>query len=81
MKKKHKVEVFSAVWCPWCHKTKDFLKANKVEFIERDIEADPKNAEKLVEASGQRGIPVTVVDGKTVIIGYDVAELKKALSL
>ncbi len=81
MKKNHVVEVFSAVWWPWCTKVKDFLTQNKVEFIERDVDADPSYAERLVEASGQRGIPVTIIDEKTVIVGYNVAELKRALDL
>ena len=81
MKKSHKVEVYSAVWCPWCTKTKDFLKANKVAFIEKDVDADPKYGQELADKTGQRGIPVTVIDGKSVIIGYDTAGLKKALEL
>lgn len=81
MKKNHKVEVYSAVWCPWCTKTKDFLKANGVAFMEKDVDADPKYAEELVDKSGQRGIPVTVIDGKTVIVGFNVAELRKTLGL
>jgi hypothetical protein len=35
----------------------------------------------LVEASGQRGIPVTIIDDKTVIVGYNVAEFKQALGI
>ena len=81
MKKNHKVEVYSAVWCPWCTKVKDFLKQNNVAFMEKDVDADQKYAEELVEKSGQRGIPVTVIDGKNVIVGYDVVELKKTLGI
>lgn len=37
-------------------------------------------ARKMVEKSGQMGIPVTEIDDE-IIIGFDVAKLKKALKL
>lgn len=81
MTKSHKVEVYSAVWCPWCTRVKEFLTQNKVAFVEKNVDADEKYAEELVDKSGQRGIPVTVVDDKGVIVGFDVPALKKALGL
>ncbi|MBI1972321.1 MAG: NrdH-redoxin [Candidatus Aenigmarchaeota archaeon] len=75
-----KVITYTAEWCPWCHKVKDFLKANKVEFEDRDIEKVGGAAEESVEKSGQAGIPVTDIDGD-IVIGYDVPTLKKLLKL
>ncbi len=74
------VIIYSAVWCPWCHKTKEFLKENNIEFEERDIESSDGAAEEVVRKSGQRGIPVTDVDG-TIIVGFDKGALKKALGI
>ncbi len=74
------VIIYSAVWCPWCHKTKEFLKENNIEFEERDIERSDGAAEEVVKKSGQRGIPVTDVDG-TIIVGFDKPALKKALGI
>ena len=34
-----------------------------------------------IEEIQKRGIPVTVVDDKTVIVGFNVAELRKELGL
>lgn len=77
--KSAKIVVYSAEWCPWCHKVMDFLKENKIEFEEKNVdEAD--NAKELEEVSGQTGIPVTIVD-KEIIIGFDVPALKRALKL
>jgi len=74
------VIVYSAVWCPWCHKTKEYLKENNIEFEDRDIENTEGAAEEVLKKSGQRGIPVTDVDG-TIIIGYDKEALNKALNI
>ncbi|MFQ5815080.1 MAG: glutaredoxin family protein [Candidatus Hydrothermarchaeaceae archaeon] len=74
------VIVYSAVWCPWCQKTKEFLKEHNVEFEERDIEKMDGAADEVVKKSGQRGIPVIDVDG-TIIVGYDKEALKEALGI
>ena len=74
------VILYSADWCPWCQRTKMFLKENKVKFIEKNVDKNPDAARELIEKTGQMGIPVTIVDGKS-IIGYDVASLKQALKL
>ena len=76
----HRVTVYSAVWCPWCTKTKEWLKAHKVKFEVIDVDKDQKAAEELIEKSGQTGIPVTDIDGE-IIVGYDVPRLSKALGI
>ena len=75
-----KVVVYSAVWCPWCTKVKEWLNQNKIKFEERDVDKDPKYAKELVEKTGQSGIPVTLIDINTVL-GFNVPELKKYLKL
>lgn len=74
-----KVIVYMADWCPWCHKVTDFLKENKVEFEERNVE-NREYAQESMEKSGQAGIPVTLVD-EEVVVGFDVAKLKQLLKL
>ena len=76
-----KVIVYSAPWCPWCHKAMDFLKANKIEFQEKDVEKDSKYVEELQKWSGQTGIPVIVIEDKDVIVGFDQAKLKMLLNI
>jgi glutaredoxin-like YruB-family protein len=74
-----KVIVYSAEWCPWCHKAMDFLKQNKVEFEMRDVETG-KYGEEAMKKSGQTGIPVIDIGGK-IVVGFDVEKLKQILSL
>ena len=75
-----KVKVYSATWCPWCHKVIDFLKTNKIQFQEIDVEKVPSAAEELTKKSGQTGIPVIDVDGQ-IIIGFNEPALRKALGI
>lgn len=75
-----KVKVYSTPTCPWCHKAKDFLKENKVEFDDIDVSADDVARKEMVEKSGQMGVPVIDIDGK-VIVGFDQEAIKKELKL
>jgi glutaredoxin-like YruB-family protein len=74
------VTVYSTPTCPWCQKTKEFLKANKVSFKEVDVSKDQKAAQTMVKKSGQMGVPVTDANG-TIIVGFNETALKKALKL
>ena len=76
---KHKVKVYSTKTCPWCHKTKDFLKEKNVKFEDIDVGADQKAANEMVEKSGQMGVPVVDIDGK-IIVGFDKEAIEKALA-
>jgi len=75
----HKVKVYSTKTCPWCHKTKEFLKEKGVKYEDIDVGADQKAANEMVEKSGQMGVPVTDIDGK-IIVGFDKEAIEKALA-
>jgi len=75
-----KVKVYSTPTCPWCHKVKDFLKENKVEFEDINVAENQEAAQEMVEKSGQRGVPVVDIDGE-MIIGFNAEAIKKALKL
>jgi len=75
-----KVIVYSAEWCPWCHKAIDFLKEHKVEFEVRDVGENPEYAKEVQEKSGQTGIPIILV-GEEVVIGFNQPKLKELLGL
>ena len=79
MATKKKVIVYSTKTCPWCKKTKEFLKQNKIPFTDKDV-GNKKNANEMIKKSGQYGVPVTII-GKKIIVGYDVEEIKKALEM
>ena len=73
-----KIKVYTTPTCPWCHKVKEFLKEKKVEFEEVDVAADQEAAKKMVEKSGQIGVPQIEINGK-MIVGFDQAALEEEL--
>ncbi|MBI2137795.1 glutathione S-transferase N-terminal domain-containing protein [Candidatus Woesearchaeota archaeon] len=75
-----KVKVYSTPTCPWCYKTKDFLKENNIEFEDINVASDHKAAQEMFTKSGQMGVPVTMIDNE-VIVGFDKPKLKKALRM
>jgi len=58
---------------------KEFLSQNGVKYKEYDVSLDQNAARELVNRTGQMGVPVTIIDGQT-IIGFDRAQLEQALS-
>lgn len=74
-----KVVIYSSRDCPWCAKTKEFFKANKIPFTNKDV-ANRKNADEMIKKSGQQGVPVVVV-GSKVIIGYNEGKLRRELGV
>jgi glutaredoxin-like YruB-family protein len=80
MAKAKNVKIYTSVTCPWCVKTKEFLKANNIKYEEISVTGDEKRRAEVFEKSGQMGVPVTDVEG-TIIVGYDRTALKKALEL
>jgi len=73
-----KVTVYSTENCPWCHKAKDFLKSKNIEFENKDVGNDEEARNKMIEKSGQAGVPVLDIDG-TIIVGFDQEAIEKAV--
>ena len=74
------VKIYSTPTCPYCIKTKQFLKDNNIEFENIDLSANPDKAQEMVDKSGQMGVPVLDIDGE-IILGFDKEAIQKALNL
>ncbi len=74
------IKIYTTPTCPWCKKTKEFLKQNKIKYSEIDVSSDQKAAQEIVRKSGQMGVPVIEI-GDRIIVGFDEQELKKALKI
>ena len=75
-----KVKVYTTPICPWCVKTKEFLKENKVSYEEVNVASDSKAAEEMIHKSGQMGVPVIDINGE-IIVGFNKIAMKKALNI
>jgi alkyl hydroperoxide reductase subunit F len=71
-----KVTVYSTQHCQYCRMTKAFLDKHGVPYENIDVGSDSKAAERMIALSGQRGVPVTVVDDE-VIVGFDSQRLNE----
>ena len=74
------VRIYTMPTCPWCKKTKEFFKENRIKYEEINVAGDYESAHEMIEKSGQMGVPVTEIV-REIIVGYDVKKLKKALKL
>jgi len=72
--------VYSTPTCPWCHKVKDFLKQNKIQFEDVDVSTDRAKAMEMVDKSGQMGVPVIDINGE-IIVGFDKDKISQLLDI
>ena len=73
------VEVFTTPTCPYCTKIKKWLESEDIQYIEHDVSQNKEKAKKMMEMSGQRGVPQTKV-GDEIIVGFQPGKIKEALS-
>jgi len=71
-----KVTVYFTQSCPYCRMVKAFLEKHGIDYRGIDVGADRDAAKKMVEMSGQYGVPVTIVDDE-VIVGFDAQRLNQ----
>ena len=72
------VLIYTTSTCPWCVKTKEFLKQNKISYKEINVVGNVKAQREMVQKSGQMGVPVLDIDG-TIVVGFDTMAIKSAL--
>ncbi len=60
-----KVEVYSSLFCGYCHRAKQLLKDRGIAFTEIDVGCcDKRRAEMIQRAGGRRSVPQIFIDGR-----------------
>lgn len=72
------VTIYTTPSCPYCRQVKNYLQEQGVNFREYDVSQNREAAAEMVRLSGQRGVPVVVIDGE-VILGFDQRRLSSIL--
>jgi glutaredoxin 3 len=72
------ITVYTTTRCPYCVMLKNFLSSKNISFKEVNVERNPEIMQKLVNTTGQMGVPQTEVNGKWVI-GFDPNSIMMAL--
>ena len=74
------VKVFSTTTCPYCIMAKAYLKEKKIEFEDIDVSKDQAQAQKMIEKSGEMGVPQLWIDDE-VVIGFNKPVIDHLLGL
>ena len=74
------VILYGTNWCYWCGVAKDFMKKNKIKFVEKNFD-DTKEKEKLNKFAKEVGydgrlnaVPIFVIN-KAIIVGYNPEQI------
>ena len=60
-----KVEIYSSMWCPFCHRAKQLLQSKGVGFEEFDVDANPTLRNEMTQRSGGRQtVPQIFIDDR-----------------
>jgi len=58
------VEVYTTMWCPFCHRAKRLLSDKGVEFTEIDVGMSRSKREEMMQrAEGRHTVPQIFIDG------------------
>lgn len=60
---RRQVVLYATEWCGYCKKAREYFRANRIDFIEYDIEKDAE-ALRRYRAFGGRAVPVIFVGGQ-----------------
>ena len=59
-----RVEIYTTLFCPYCHRAKRLLQQKAVAFEEIDVMMSPKRRGEMVErAQGRTSVPQIFIDG------------------
>ncbi|MBM7693759.1 glutaredoxin-like YruB-family protein [Peribacillus deserti] len=64
------ITVYTTNTCPYCIHAKHFLNEQGLEYKEVNVQEDSAAAQRLVEETGQMGVPQIKVNGNW-ILGFD----------
>lgn len=80
-----KITVYTTSTCPFCLMQKDYFRDKKIEYAEILVDNNQEEAMKMVQISGQMGVPFTVIDQddgqRITILGFDRPRIDEALGI
>lgn len=73
------VKIYSTPSCSFCNLAKQYFRQKNISFTEYDVSRDQAKADEMVRKTGQFGVPVIEINGRT-IIGFNRPEIDRALA-
>lgn len=74
------VIVYTTQSCPYCHMVKSYLQEKNVAYKEVDVSHDEAAAMKMVERSGQTGVPQLLINNQ-MVVGFNKPLINMLLGL
>ena len=75
-----KVLIYTTLTCPFCIRTKQFLKENNISYEEFDVAKDQVKLDEMMSKSGQMGVPVLDIEGE-IVVGFDKGKISQLLGI
>lgn len=79
------VKIFTTQTCPYCKMEKAYLDSKGIKYENVFVDDDEEAAKKMIEESGQMGVPFTEItkdDGSVAkILGFDKQKINEALGV
>jgi glutaredoxin 3 len=69
------IAVYTTPACPWCNKVKTYLNDKGISYHEFNVATDSLAAQRIVEITGQRSVPV-IIKGERYVVGFDPDRLE-----
>ena len=80
-----KITIYTTKTCPFCKMEKEYLNSKNIQYEEILVDERPEEAQKMIEMSGQLGVPFTVIkkedDSEEKILGFDKARIDQILRI
>lgn len=73
------VKMYTTPTCPWCRMAKEYLVGKGIQFTDFNVAEDRGKLQEMVQLTGQRGVPVIVIDND-IIVGFDKNKIEKDLA-
>lgn len=79
------VKLYSTMTCPYCKMEQSWLESNKVKHEMVFVDLNPKEAQAMVDKTGQMGVPVTEITYEDAdseyVVGFDKPKLAQLLNI
>lgn len=75
------VTMFSTVWCGYCRRLKAQMEREGIDYVEVDIEQDPRSAHFVMSVNGgNRTVPTVLFPDGSALTNPSLAQVKDKLA-
>jgi glutaredoxin 3 len=76
-----KIVIYTVAWCPHCKQLKEYLTANNIPFMNKDVEVDDAAMEELTTKYKSSGVPVVILgNDQEILKGFTPENFEKAVA-